>query len=106
MCIKIFRHWAIGSISKNPWAITFESFGNCPMALPLTTPLALTNERELGLKLLKRPTHSPAVFSMMTYESLTCYPICNTNKRCLHNAHCLLTELNENSADKISFGAR
>jgi hypothetical protein len=34
MFIKIFRHWAISSISKNPWAITSELLGNCPMAPP------------------------------------------------------------------------
>jgi hypothetical protein len=37
--IKIFRYWAISSISKNPWAITSELLGNCPMAPPLATPL-------------------------------------------------------------------
>jgi hypothetical protein len=31
MCVKIFRHWAISSISKHPWAITSELLGNCPM---------------------------------------------------------------------------
>jgi hypothetical protein len=34
MFIKIFRHWAISSISKNPWAITSELLGNCPMPPP------------------------------------------------------------------------
>jgi hypothetical protein len=40
MCIKIFRHWAISSISKNPWAITSKLLGDCPMP-PLATPLSI-----------------------------------------------------------------
>jgi hypothetical protein len=58
MCIKIFQHWAIGSISKNPWAITFESLGNCPMALPLATPLFdIINE----LVIANENQHNPSI---------------------------------------------
>jgi hypothetical protein len=57
MCIKIFRHWAIGSISKNPWAITFELLGNCPMASPLATPL-LTDFYSIAECIFFAPMHN------------------------------------------------
>jgi hypothetical protein len=49
MFIELFRHWANVPFEKYPWAITFEVMDNCPMALPLATPLITTFSRRVWM---------------------------------------------------------